>query len=104
MIKEVFKKGGKKELFKEEKIKKSIFNVLSEIDLSQKEREEILNKAILSLREFLKGKSEISTAEIEAKILLELEKISPPAVNIWREYRRRKNLPENFTKDNKKDN
>jgi transcriptional regulator NrdR family protein len=90
MIKKVFKKGGKIEPFSQEKIEKSILNVLSEIGLSQKEREEILNKVMSSLLDFLKPKKEISTAEIEAKIILELQKIIPQAIETWREYRREK--------------
>jgi len=90
MIKEVFKKGGKREIFDPEKIKKAILSALSETDLDEKKKKEIGEKVFSNLMEFLKGKEEIFTAEIEAKILLELEKLAPKAAANWREHRRKK--------------
>lgn len=87
MIKEVLKKGGKKEPFNQNKIKKSIILAVEKTSLPQEKKNEIPEKVFKEVMEFLKGKKEVATVEIEAKILLELEKLAPQAAQIWREYR-----------------
>ncbi|MDI6602541.1 MAG: ATP cone domain-containing protein [Patescibacteria group bacterium] len=92
MIKEVFKKGGQKEPFNLNKIKKSLISVVEKTDLPQAEKNEIVEKVTERVLKFLEDKKEAFTAEIEAEILLELEKLAPSAVQIWREYRYQKYL------------
>lgn len=90
MIKEVIKKGGEKELFNLEKIKKSLILAVEKTDLPQPKKNEIVEKVTEKVLKFLEGKKEVFTAEIEAEILLELEKLAPSAAQIWREYRYQK--------------
>jgi len=90
MIKEVIKKGGEKEPFNLNKIKKALILAVEKTDLSQEKKNEIVEKITKEILKFLKGKEAIFTAEIEAKIILELEKFCPQAANLWREYRRKK--------------
>lgn len=90
MIKEVFKKGGKFEIFNPEKIKKSIFLTVQKSGISEEKKKEIAEKVFSEVMEFLKEKKEISTAEIEAKIILEFDKLAPEVSEIWREYRIKK--------------
>lgn len=87
MIKYVFKKGGKKESFDQEKIKKSISFALEKTDFSDQKKEEILKSVFSTIIEFLKEKKEVSTAEVEAEILIELDKLAPKAAENWRQYR-----------------
>jgi len=94
MIKEVFKKGGKKEPFNLNKIKKSLISAVEKTDLSQVKKNEIVEKVTEKVLKFLGGKKEVFTAEIEAEILLELEKLVPSVVQIWREHRYQKHLSE----------
>mgnify|MGYP000033855994 CR=1 FL=1 len=89
MIK-VIKKGGERAEFDLNKIKRSLILAMEQINLSQKEKEEIVDKITEKVLEFTKNKSEVFSAEIEAKILLELEKLCPEAVKNWREYRVKK--------------
>lgn len=95
MIKEVFKKGGKKELFNLNKIKKSLILSVEKTDLPQEQKNEIVEKITAKVLKFLEDKKEVFTAEIEAKILLELGKLSPQVAQIWREYRYQKHLAKN---------
>lgn len=90
MIKKVMKKGGKFEPFNPDKIKKSITFAVQNLNLPQEEKEKVAEKVFNEVIEFLKEKKEIATVEIEAKILLELEKIAPEAAQFWREYRIKK--------------
>ncbi len=87
MLKEVLKKGGKREKFEPEKIKIAIASAVEKTDFSFEKKKEILEKVFQKVMEFLKDKKEIATVEIEAKILLELDKVAPEAAKIWREYR-----------------
>jgi transcriptional regulator NrdR family protein len=86
----VIKKGGKIEEFNLNKIKKSLISAIERTNLSQKKKNELVEKITKRVFKFAKEKEEIFTAEIEAKILLELDKECPEAVNLWREYRRKK--------------
>lgn len=90
MIKVVIKKGGAIEKFDIEKIKKSILAAISQTQLPKEKQTEILEKILSSLLDFLKNKNEVFTTEIEAKILMELEKELPEAAAFWREYRIKK--------------
>lgn len=90
MIREVIKKGGKKEPFNLEKIKKSLILAVEKTDLPQAKKNEIIERVTERVLKFLEDKKEVFTAEIEAEILLELEKLAPEAVQIWREYRLQK--------------
>ena len=86
----VIKKGGEREEFNLNKIKKSLISVIEETDLSQKEKNELVERITKEVLDFVKTKKEIFSAEIEAKILLELNKNYTQAVKLWREYRLKK--------------
>lgn len=90
MVKTVIKKSGQREIFDLEKIRKSLTSVLKEAGYQEEEVEKINREIIEKISKFLEKKEEIFTSEIEAKIILELEKISSKAVNLWREFRVRK--------------
>lgn len=90
MIKEVIKKGGKREIFDLNKIKKSLILAVEKTNLSPEEKNEIVERVTEEVLKFLEEKKKIFTAEIEAKIILELEKLAPQAVQIWQEYRYQK--------------
>ena len=87
MLKEVLKKGGKREKFEPEKIKRAINFALEKTEISPEKKKEASEKVFIEVMEFLKDKKQIATVEIEAKILLELDKICPEAAKIWRDYR-----------------
>ena len=89
MIK-VIKKGGKREEFNLNKIKKSLISAIERTELSQEQKNELVEKITRKVLDFAKEKKEVFTAEIEAKILLELEENCPQAAKIWREYRVKK--------------
>lgn len=90
MIKKVIKKGGKKEPFQKEKIETSLKKAIESTKIEKKESKEIFEKTMKELEGFLVKKREITTAEIEAKILLILENIAPEIAQSWRDYRRKK--------------
>ena len=89
MIK-VIKKGGKREEFNLNKIKKSLISAIERTDLSQEKKNELVEKITRKVLEFAKERNLVFTAEIEAKILLELDENCPQAAKIWREYRQQK--------------
>jgi transcriptional regulator NrdR family protein len=86
MIK-IIKKGGKKEKFNLNKIKKSLIFAIEATELPQEKKNELVEKITKKILDFAKERKEVFTAEIEAKILLELEENCPEAAKLWREYR-----------------
>jgi transcriptional regulator NrdR family protein len=90
MLKTVIKKGGSKQDFNPEKIKESLSLFLGTFIIDKNEKEKSLEKILKEVLKFLKGKKEVFTSEIEAKIILELTKIYPEKVEKWREYRANK--------------
>lgn len=90
MSKEVLKKGGTKEAFDVNKMKKSIISAVQQTDVPQSKKNEIVETVTEKVLQFLEGKEEVFTAEIEARILLELEKLAPSAAQFWRDYRYQK--------------
>jgi len=89
MIK-VIKKGGKREKFNLNKIKKSLISAIERTDFPQEMKNDLVEKITKKVLNFAKGKKEIFTSEIEAKILLELEENCPQAAKLWRKYRAQK--------------
>ncbi len=87
MAKRVIKKGGRVEKFNQEKIKQSLINAFEKVEILPEKKSEIIEKVLNEVLAFVKDKKEIATVEIEAKILLELDKLSPQAAQNWREYR-----------------
>jgi len=86
MIK-VIKKGGEREEFNLNNIKKALISSIERTELSQEKKNELVEKITKKVLDFAKQKKEIFTAEIEAKILLELDKACPEAAKLWREHR-----------------
>jgi transcriptional regulator NrdR family protein len=89
MIK-VIKKGGEREKFNLNKIKKSLIFAIEATELSQEKKNELVEKITKKVLDFVKERKEVFTAEVEAKILLELEENCPEAAKLWREYRLQK--------------
>lgn len=90
MVKKVIKKGGRIEKFQKEKIENSLKKAIERTGLKPEEKKRIFEKTIEELNKFLAKKSKITTAEIEAKILLVLDNLSFEVSKVWREYRREK--------------
>jgi transcriptional regulator NrdR family protein len=89
-MRRVIKKGGEREEFNLNKIKKSLILAIERTELPQEKKNELVDKITKRVLEFVKRKKEVFTAEIEAKIILELEENCPEAVKLWREYRTQK--------------
>jgi transcriptional regulator NrdR family protein len=95
MIK-IIKKGGQREKFNLNKIKKSLISAIERTELSQEKKNELVEEITKKVLDFVKEKGEIFTAEIEAKILLELDENCPQAAKLWREYRLEKKKAKNI--------
>jgi transcriptional regulator NrdR family protein len=95
MIK-IIKKGGQREKFNLNKIKKSLIFAIERTELSQEKKNELVEEITKKVLDFVKEKGEIFTAEIEAKILLELDENCPQAAKLWREYRLEKKKAKNI--------
>ncbi len=90
MAKFVIKKDGKKQLFDVEKIKKSITNVTSGVDLSEDRKNEVLEQVSKAAIQLAEGEEEIASAEIKEKILSELDALEPSVSEVWRKHEQKK--------------
>jgi len=93
MIK-VIKKDGKTEEFNLNKLKKSLIFTIERTNLSQEDKNMVVEKITKEVVGFLKNKKVVFSSEIEAKIILSFEEHCPQALQIWREYRLKKEKEE----------
>ncbi|MFI5205539.1 MAG: ATP cone domain-containing protein [Candidatus Paceibacterales bacterium] len=89
----VIKTDGTKVPFNAEKMKSAILGAAMDTELSEKERNEVVEQVSSSVIIDFVDKQEISTDEIEAKILHELDNVSPIVAKAWRDYEETKKKP-----------
>ena len=90
MAKFVIKKDGEKEPFDVEKIKKSITVAVSEADLSEERKSEVIEQVSKAAIQLAEEKEEIATSEIKAKILSELDALESSVSESWRKHEQEK--------------
>jgi transcriptional regulator NrdR family protein len=90
MAKEVIKRGGKKEAFKAEKIKRSIRAACRDARLPVKRIKTVVNKVSRPVLKFCRTRKTVATATLKKKILSQLAKVEPAAAKAWRKYDQRR--------------
>lgn len=90
MAKQVIGRGGKKEPFRAEKIKRSIRSAAKDAHLPAKCVKMVVNKASRPVLAFAAKRKTIATATLRKKVLSQLDKIDPAVAKAWRKYERRR--------------
>jgi len=90
MAKKVIKKDGTKETFDAGKIKNSILAAAQRTDLSEKRKNEVVERVTAVVIQTAKRKNEIATSEIRENILSELDGVEPAVSEAWRKHEEKK--------------
>ena len=86
MAKEVIKKGGKREPFRAEKLKKSIRVACKDAHLAAARAKKAVLKVSRPVLRFAAKRKAVRTAVLRKKVLAELRKVEPTAVKAWLRY------------------
>jgi transcriptional repressor NrdR len=83
---EIIKKGGAKEQFDKEKIKKSIEKAAIDAGYSLEKIETLINEITKSIEKDAQNKEELDTAMIRASVFNKLKKKEPSIVESWKKF------------------
>lgn len=89
MAKEVIKRGGKKEVFRAEKIKRSIKAACKDVHLPATRVKRAVAKVSHAVLKFCAKRKTVATATLKKKILSQLDKVEPVAAKAWIKYEAR---------------
>jgi transcriptional regulator NrdR family protein len=87
---QVIKKGGKKEVFQPEKLKRAIRGAAKDARLPAKKIKTVVSKVCRPLLKFVSKKKTVKAAVLRKKVLDQLDKIEPIAAKAWRRYEQRR--------------
>jgi len=90
MAKEVIKKGGKREKFKPEKLKRSIRRACKDAKISAVKAKKIVSKVAAPVLRFARKRKAIKNAVLRTKVLAGLRKAEPAAAKAWLKYEKRR--------------
>jgi len=90
MANEIIKKGGVKEMFEPDKIKRSITKAIERINMPEERKEQIVEEVSGIVISNLKERGDVESSEIRESILSELDRVAPIVANAWREYEQNK--------------
>lgn len=86
MAKIVIKRDGTKEFFSSGKIQNSIEMAAKDINLPAERLTEIVKQVSDAVLKFAADKEEITSIELKAEILSELDRVEPMVSAAWRKY------------------
>jgi len=90
MANEIIKKGGVKEMFEPDKIKRSITKAIERINMPEERKEQIVEEVSGIVISNLRERGDVESSEIRESILSELDRVAPIVANAWREYEQNK--------------
>jgi transcriptional regulator NrdR family protein len=85
-IVEIIKKGGAKEQFDKEKIKKSIEKAAIDAGYNLEKIKTLINEITKSIEKDTQNKEELDTAMIRVSVFNKLEKREPSIVESWKKF------------------
>jgi len=86
MAKYVIKRGGKKETFRAEKLKRSIRLAARDAHLPAKRAKTVVGKVSRVVLRFAAKRKVVSAAVLRKKVLDQLDKVEPTMARAWRKY------------------
>jgi len=90
MANEIIKKGGVKEMFEPDKIRRSITKAIERVNMPEERKEQIVEEVSGIVISNLKERGDVESSEIRESILSELDRVAPIVANAWREYEQNK--------------
>ncbi|OHA70924.1 MAG: hypothetical protein A3H01_00880 [Candidatus Wildermuthbacteria bacterium RIFCSPLOWO2_12_FULL_40_9] len=86
MAKEVIKRDGAREPFDAGKIRNAVLMAAGEAGLEETKKNEVVEQVTAKIVQMVDAKDEITTSEIKASILAELDSVEPSVSAAWRKY------------------
>lgn len=90
MITEVIKKDGSRQPFDGDKLRRSIELACQDAGVAPERSREVIELVSSAVLLLAADKTEISTTELKAQVLGELDKTEPSAAEAWRRYEAKK--------------
>ncbi len=86
MATQVIKKGGEKEAFRTEKLKRAIRKAAKDAHLPAKRIKTVVSKVCRPVLKFVAKRKTVRAAVLRKKVLSQLDKIEPTVAKAWRKY------------------
>lgn len=90
MVKQVIKRGGKKEAFRPEKLKRSIRDAGKDAHLSAARIKRVVGKVSHAVLKSVAKRKTVTAVILKKKVLSQLDKIEPAAAKAWRKFDRQR--------------
>jgi transcriptional regulator NrdR family protein len=90
MAKEVIRRGGKRQPFSPEKLKRSIRLACKDAHLSMVRAKGVVAKVARPVLKFAKGRKTVRTSVLRTKVLAGLRKVEPVVAKAWSQYEKRR--------------
>lgn len=88
MAQTVIKRDGSKEPFDSGKINRGIMAAAKEGGLPEEQARKVADQVSATVLQAVANRQEVTTAELKARVLKELDRIAPAAAEAWRSYER----------------
>ncbi len=89
MAKQVIKRGGKREPFRAEKLKKSVRDACKDARVPSARVKKAVVKVAGPVLRFAAKRKSVKAATLRKKVLAKLRKVEPTAAKAWLRYERR---------------
>jgi transcriptional regulator NrdR family protein len=83
---DVIKRNGKKEIFKPQKLRKSIESAVSDAGFTVTKQMKAIEHATQDAENLARGRNEIKSQELRNEIVNDLESDAPEVAQAWRNY------------------
>ncbi len=90
MVKQVIKRGGKKETFKPAKLKRSIVKAMRDAHVPAARAKKITAKVSRLVMKSVAKRKAVTTSVLRKKVLSRLDTLEPMAAKAWRRYDKRR--------------
>ncbi len=92
MAKQVIKKGGKREPFRAEKLKKSVRMACKDAHVGAVRARKVVTKVAGPVLRFAAKRKTVKVATLRKKVIAGLRKIEPTVAKAWLRYERRRRV------------
>lgn len=93
---EVIKRDGSREPFDADKLKSSIQRASESVGMDQERIDDLYDRSLKDLNFHFKDVSEISSLEIEERVLEFLDMEEPSVSDVWRNFKNKDNYLDNI--------
>ena len=90
MVKHVVKRGGKREVFRAEKLKRSIRGACKDVHIAGTRAKRVVAKVAGPVLRFVSKRKTVRASDLRKKVLAGLRKAEPKAAKAWLAHEKRR--------------